>query len=279
MSGLKDTALWQVGRDAKRQAGALAFAGISRAILARPFRLIVVAGLKRSGNHVFLNWMLSQSLGPCAFWNHVAPDQYPTERHRREYRLNAVNQVPTVVLSYEDRDLTAVATGALARFLEDHAPRIRRRDLVLVLREPKNLMASRFKKWPGEYESADEADALMTLWHAYAAAALDGAPPAGWEGWQPHAVWFDALVNDASARDRLSDALDLRRGARGLDQVTNHGHGSSFDGLAGAGDPSAMQVSERWRAFSGDPAFERLFADGRAEEVAQRLAAQAVSTT
>lgn len=263
----RDNPLRRSARVLRRKAHRAGFAVASRAVLARPFRLLVVAGQKRSGNHVFLNWLLSQSPGPCAFWNHVAPDQYPTERHRREFRLNDPRQQPTVIFSYEDRALPDIFAGRLTDFLTRHEAQITDRHLCLVLRDPRNLMASRFRKWPEEHTEADRADAVTALWHAYAEAAR--APDAVAPDWGGTAVWFNAFVTDTAYRRTLSDRLGIRPGDRGLDEVTDHGHGSSFGGTAAA---PGQGVFDRWRAYEDDPAFARLFADGSLDTAADAAA-------
>ena len=69
-AGIRGTGLWQAGRSVKESLQRSFFEQITkRLILPKPFRLVVIAGQKRSGNHVFINWFLSQSHGPCSFFN------------------------------------------------------------------------------------------------------------------------------------------------------------------------------------------------------------------
>ena len=269
---LRETRAWAAGRTVKAAGERAVFALAARRILARRFRLVIVAGQKRSGNHAFINWFLSQSRGPCIFFNHVRPGQYPTERHRREFRLNDMRALPTVAFSYEDRDLSDILGGALTQFVDHHEARIESRTLCLILRDPKNLMASRFKKWPEELAEPPRADRIMAQWKDYAGIALARPPDLGFD---LTPVYYNAFITDRAYRDRISDALRIRAGDRGLDTVSNYGYGSSFDGMAATGAPGQMDIFGRWKAFEDEPRFNRLFEDAEIGALQKKLEATA----
>jgi hypothetical protein len=234
---------------------------MARRILQGPFRLVVVCGQKRAGNHVFLNWYMSQCPGVRLHYNHVAPDQYPTERHSRAVRTGATHgkdrPPPTLVLSYEDRDLQAVFDGALQTFLDAHAERITERHLVIVARDPRNLLASRFRKWPEEHRDSERLSRVLARFSDYAELVL--SPPNELHGMRFTAVLFDCLIASRSYRDGLSKRLEIGHGDRGLDEVTTHGHGSSFDGVPPKGQAKSMAVRDRWKIYAKDPVFRAVF--------------------
>ena len=266
-SGIRSTGLWRLGRLVKSAMARRAFDITCRnIILQRPFHLVVIAGQKRSGNHVFINWFLSQSHGPCAFFNHVRPQEYPTDRHRREFRLNRWSAIPTVAFSYEDRELSDIFSGELQNFIARHESQIQSRKLVLVVRDPRNLIASRFRKWPEEHGSPERADQVMAQWISYAEKALEGGIPNATFDMIP--VYYNCFVTDQAYRRQLAQKLAIRATSKGLDQVTNYGHGSSF---SGTGELDLKNIFERWRVYEEDPAFMRLFADESISDLAKRL--------
>ncbi|MEO9576780.1 MAG: hypothetical protein ABJ263_15075 [Tateyamaria sp.] len=268
-TGIKETTIWKAVRKGKaKTTGFLIGAATRHIILPRAFRLVVFAGLKRSGNHAFINWFLNQSHGPCAFFNHVPPHQYPTDRFRREFRLNNSSALPTVVFSYEDHNLSDIFNGALQDFIGHHATKIESRSACLILRDPRNLMASRFRKWPQEHLDTGKADGLVNLWKDYAVHALEGRRPD--PAFETVPVYYNHFITDAAYRTKLSQKLDIRDGVQGLDEVTSYGHGSSF---SDTNQPDMKGIFKRWEHYEADPSFQRLFADGTLCAFARRLEA------
>ncbi|UWQ23186.1 hypothetical protein [Jannaschia sp. W003] len=247
-------------RQLRRRLGDAAADAARDRFLKRPFRLLVVCGQKRSGNHLVLQWALSQRRGSCLHYNHVDPAQLPTERHRRTLHrgggVSTEDALPTLVLSYEDRDLDAVMGGGLGRFLEEAGDRVRNRDLVLAGRDPRNLLASRFRKWPHEHTDPAARARTVARFADYAPLFLD--PPETVHDMQFTPIFFDALIASRPYRDTVSDRLELRRGDRGLGEVPAYGHGSSFDGVAS--DGRSLEVDARWKAYADDPVFREVFA-------------------
>jgi hypothetical protein len=246
-----------------------------RRILGTRFRLLVVCGQKRSGNHLFLAWYAAQRRGPCLHYNHVRPDQPPTERERRTFHSGGGDGLPTLILSYEDHPLEAVFGGPLAAFLIAQGDRIAERHLVLVGRDPRNLPASRFRKWPHERDDPAAREAVLARLTEYAAPLLDA--PDTLHGMRFTPVLYDALIAARPYRDRLSDRLGIARGDAGLDAVPAYGHGSSFDGVARQAE--AMEVRDRWRAFADDPVFRDALAGPPLDDLLPRFDAAIAAGT
>ena len=253
-------------RNLKQWGTAKTLAMLQRHILARRFRLVVVTGLKRSGNHVFINWLMAQSPGHCLFRKHIARQCYPLRGGWPEMRLVGSIGMPSFVFSYEDRAKEDILRGGLADFISDHGERIVEQHLCIALRDPRHLMASRFRKWPEERADSGRSDATLALWRAHLDTARHGGAVAGFN---VVPVWYSSFVDDPDWRDELADRLRIRRGTRGLGTIPHQGHGSSF-GETGA--TPGEGVSERWRAYADDPAFARLFADGGLDEETARAA-------
>mgnify|MGYP006283075365 CR=1 FL=1 len=222
-------------------------------------RVIVVFGMKRSGNHVFINWLLAQHPGPVVFYNHVHPQEIPYHRWKREWRVNDPLKPPAIIFSYEDRDFDETFAGPLQDFLSAHAGRIAEFRTCVVMRDPRNFFASRFKKWSEEYHDGDRTRRLIDMYKLYARA-FEGGGALARHG-PVTCVRYNRLITSAEYRRELSAALGIRQGDRGLDEVPHYGHGSSFDGVALRNRAADMDVFGRWRAYAEDPVFRRIMSD------------------
>lgn len=252
-------------RPVRRRAEVVIGKALRHHIMMRRFRLIVVMGLRRSGNHVFINWLMAQSRGSCLFFNDVRPPDDPLAG-QGEMRLNRPTETPTLIVSYEDEAWPDLKRGGLEEVLRAHDDRITERKLCLVLRDPRNLMASRFRKWPELLQEPGRVDASVALWKTHAKRAMCGEADADFD---LVPVWYPAFIQERDSRDDLARTLGLRFGDRGLDEIPHYGHGSSFggtDAVPGEG------VFDRWRAYEDEPAFTRLFTDGELDAMADRLA-------
>lgn len=223
----------------------------------RPFRVLIVVGQKRSGNHAFLNWYMSQFPGISLLFNNVSTNQYPLDRHRQELRLKSLRASPVLIFSYEDETPQSVLAGQLRNFLSKHEGQIKDIRLCLVVRDPRNLIASRMKKWPEEFENPDLLSKVREAYLHNADLALS-SPPC-FDGLPFVPVFYNALISSPAYRSRLAAQLGIPDGVKGLDEVLSYGHGSSFDGQDKDGNAGDMAVFSRWQAFSDDPRFIAVF--------------------
>ena len=261
-------------RLAARNVKKLAYNGTFKILEASIFRssrirLFIIFGMKRSGNHLFINWLLSQYPGPAVFYNHVRPNQIPYRRWKREWRFNNPTRPPAIIFSYEDRDFEEVFQGPLRDFLKEYESRIVDTKICIVMRDPKNFFASRFKKWPEEHNELDRVRHLIAKYCDYALAYQGGGALACFGDATP--VSYNDLISSELYRRELAALLDVRDGMRGLDEVPRYGHGSSFDGVALHGRAEEMDVFGRWRGFADDPVFREVMADAEIAKINHAL--------
>lgn len=218
------------------------------------YEILVVFGMRRSGNHLSISWILDQVDGSAAFYNNINPDLHPFTGRMTETRLRAHNPSPRLVLSYEDVTTSRLLSRPLLDFLADrqrrHGARVR---FALILRDPYNLFASRIKKWPDRFAQAADIAAQQAIYLDHAALAANPAPI--WQDAPLIPVLYNDLVSDPATRRKLSDQLGIRQGDRGLDVVPVYGHGSSFDGRERSGTDVRDQVFSRWKEMQDDPRF------------------------
>lgn len=207
--------------------------------------------MKRSGNHAIIDWMRRQA--PALFYNNIIPIRPILEEK---------SKIPPPVDF--DRFLTGKVGGALARAfhwrkhvivnLEDHfldtvpfcnvrAPVIN----ILILRDPRNLFASRIKRG---YSSAHPAypvqpgplmDRALALWKAHAkeflgdTQTLDNRITISLESWFTNIEYRTSIISQLGFKLRDNN----------ISHVSRIGGGSSFDGVDYDGQGTRMQVLKR----------------------------------
>lgn len=282
---------------ARRTRLAQAFAGAAFHAIDRIGRydILVATGMRRSGNHAVLNWVMAQAPTACVFFNNVRATDIPYRRHVRESRIRRPRTRPLAIFSYEDLPLDQVLGGPMAELLARHAARGCGRAMALtILRDPRNMFASRMRKWPERFRTEADMERDRRLFLTIAgpeaqalqdpggkAAAGATGETAGWEetgggeetgaGLARRPVLFDRFVADRGYRDELSRFLGIGQGDRGLDEVPVYGHGSSFDGTTADGAAASMSVFSRHEEYHEDPRFRALVDDPRVRSLTARL--------
>jgi len=215
--------------------------------------LFLVHGLKRSGNHAIVNWLLGQA--PFEFFNNVIfinsilnGEPYPPKfanvdgllktRMASRYDRLVLRWTRPVMVSLEDHPLT------VSPF--ERPERLETLNL-LVLRDPRNLFASRigiarrldvpcFRTDPVSMQR------FIDLWKSYAREMLGMTAVLK----RKVCIYYNAWHSSQEYRRRISAQLGLRFSDKGLNWVSDEGGGSSFDGLQFNGKGSEMNVLNRY---------------------------------
>jgi len=232
------------------------------------YEVLVVFGMRRSGNHLALGWILDQIDGPAVFYNNINPSRPPYSARMTELRRHS-GQAPRIVLSYEDVHVAQMLSAPLTEFLtkcadQDGAP-VR---FAVILRDPYNLFASRLKKWPERFAEPDMIAHQQALYTEHAA--LARAPTPLWRSAPLVPVLYNQILTDPETRRSVADGLGIRQGDQGLDRVSVYGHGSSFDGTQAGGD-----VFARWRSQADAPQFRAVVDSPDITAAAEHLFAMA----
>lgn len=244
---------------------------LERQISARGgYEILVVFGMRRSGNHLTIGWILDQVPGNAVFYNNIRPGADPLSARMTEYRKNGAQEGHRVVLSYEDVSVDEMLQPALTDFLSErvahHGARVR---FAVILRDPLNLFASRLQKWPERFGTEAQITAQQTLYAEHAA--LAAAPAPIWRAATLVPVLYNHLLSDPATRITLADALEIQQGDRGLDRMSVYGHGSSFDGLARDSADVAQDVFSRWHSQAENPAFQAAIAHPEVAKAGETL--------
>lgn len=236
----------------------------------RSYDILVLFGMRRSGNHLAINWILGQVPGCAVFYNNIRQKVHPFDVGMREFRVRFPNTRPKIILSYEDLTAAEIMEGPLPEFLAD---RVSRHDVRVqtgvILRDPYNLFASRLKKWPERFATDTDIRRQQELYNSHAELALSPVSVFGDAPVVP--ILYNPLVADPAYREKLSHKLYIRSGSMGLDEVPLYGHGSSFDGYQTQGADVRAGVFDRWRSSSNDPKFRAVTADKHVQKTALTL--------
>jgi hypothetical protein len=251
--------------------------GLARTVVdrSRNHEILIVFGLRRSGNHVVINWIKEQTDGSVVFCNNINPDRSPFSARMKEFRLRARNRSARIILSYEDicPDRLLSSAPLLSVLQDSKAARVR---FALVLRDPYNLFASRLRKWPERFAD-DDAISAQTALYAEHARLVQQAEPI-WRDAPLVPILYNDLIRDPATRSRVAEALGIRDGDRGLETVPVYGHGSSFDGTDRQVAAMRNQVFTRWREMETDPTFQEVIANRNLQQIGETLFGMAAPT-
>jgi len=258
----------------------------------------LVAGLRRSGNHAIINWIESQCTGSGCYLNNLRlgenpyryiysllsskPERrdkfivdefskqsfYQGEPGRERLRLDALgigSKKDYLIHSYEDYSIkklvNEVSENRRLRFFGASQEIFD----ILILRDPFNLMASRYHS--GRFDLQGWETNILDIWLEHAKEFL------GETQYLRHRVCvnYNQWSEDESYRRLLSDQLNLRFTDEGFNSVPDFGGGSSFDRERYNGSASKMKTEDRWKRFSDDETFRRYFGDRRILAYASKI--------
>lgn len=199
-------------------------------------RLLLLYGMKRSGNHAFIEWIKAN--GNVAFFNNIVriervlrgesplPEPIPFERW-----LDRKSRVPLLARARVMNKDVLVSFEDLEPNWQRFSTVPKRTSSILILRDPFNLFSSRirarhsFNVMAFSPPPSPIFHRMIDLWKMHARAFL-GESSQGVDV----PVYFDRWFESGEYRRQIADRLGIRNSDAGLNVVTRHGYGSSFDG-------------------------------------------------
>lgn len=222
-----------------------------------------IFGLRRSGNHAIINWIVANGESLVYFHNdlqrmgvfQIEPDYLPAfdaTTHVTPARF--FQNIDSAVISFENRtldffrDQSDIYLGSLNERFRSVTVR-----KIIVIREYYNFMASIYMcmlnghDWVRTRGGDISKTNLMSLyWRDYVERGLD--PDS-----QFRLVDYDRWCKAPGYRNELANQLDFENRDVGVDQVSPYGLGSSFHGVTDTAKNFA--VSERWKTFADNDEF------------------------
>tara|TARA_Y100000588_G_scaffold310177_1_gene335560 strand:+ start:883 stop:1782 length:900 start_codon:yes stop_codon:yes gene_type:complete len=235
--------------------------------------------MKRSGNHAIASWLICQ-MDCVKYHNHPDSPFYisidrpsPREEYfikvsdghiawKKETKLNIPysaslkkftdyysieNILPSTISKFDIQELKKRKVGfELSNY-----------DVILILRDPFNLIASRLQN---QRKNKSYVLEVPELWKKYAQEFL---------GQTNYLSKFPKIINinynhwfsSIEYRRSISNQLGLKFTDKGLNIVSKYGSGSSFEKLDLDGKAQNMEVLYRWDTFKNDEKYLSMFQD------------------
>lgn len=231
-----------------------------------PSKTVFAHGLKRSGNHAVINWVLEQS--DLAFFNNAIPvkailkgkKKWPRQcNYQRWLKHQALGQsIKNFDRSFykkaviENRVLVSFEDIGLDFHLFKQQPG--NSTNLLILRDPRNLFASRIKKafsreWLEVYPRQNNQfmQRALKLWKQHANEALGQSSYLE----RPVVVFFDAWISSRDYREATARDLGMKvLSEQSLEKTASYGGGSSFSKQSY--DSTAAEVLNRSANLDGE---------------------------
>lgn len=228
------------------------------ALLGKRFeRVIIVCGLRRSGHHAVINWIVNglkagethitydariyigwSTMGKAVHLNDVKLHPDPRFLAHVLRSVRRLRRASFLIVSYEDVPLDG-------RIMNHHLA-AGATDTVLVRRSVPNLVASRLEV-RHRMEDDATADYQMPLDDGFFAACIDHVAD---HGPSVVVIRFDDFVSSDEYRDAMARRLGLQTDAPG--DITIPAGGSSFTGRSVV--PSPSDLRSRWQQVDWPPA-------------------------
>ena len=251
---------------------------------------IRVVAQRRSGHHAIVNWIRHQIEGRYCFLNNCGVDGNPFVRCQKASSLfnttllehswafwdreasGRLSKKGTLIYNYEDKSLQDVTSEDFERHRTEWLGMSDRQSDILILRDPFNLMASRFRWIDGcgfEFKIQDFEE-MIALWKEHAREFVGETSHLSAKVLISYNQWF---CNQEYRQD-ISRQLGLEWNDQGLNEVAKWGPTvaqGSFNGLKYDGQASKMKVLERWKEFQENPQYLQLLNDEEIFELSSKI--------
>lgn len=230
-----------------------------------------LSGMRRSGNHAVINWVLKQLHGATCYNNNMGPFHPPENTIIKKIKFRGFSKF-NLLVSLEDK----WCKDAFLNYDFFKFGKSRQKYNVLILRDPYNMFASRWV-WKDEFgilfrEDLEHQKMIIEIWKEHARTYIQ------WQNGQEFlncgkgiAINYNRWFRDKKYRNEIANQLGLRFTDAGKEDITNYGHGSSFDGRDLHKQASNLKVLERWKGTIDDPKYRMLFEDVELRELARSI--------
>jgi len=264
---------------------------------------IAVFGIKRSGNHAVIFWLLHHlgrhtvhlndvtSESPydsCTkinvkglpvwrckpdikyLYRHVSRRQGVVEYSKKDEAvdwrfLRDFTPKDCLVLSFENRLLE---DEAYARFVQSHDLQVgcsEKRYRVVILRDAFNLFAS-LRRAP--FVTAEDIATCVEVYKQYAELFLSADRQ---QALNVICANYNEWFVSSDYRIELARQFGVTLDGAPFQDVSSIGGGSSFDGTSMDGRAQEMKVLERWKVCRDDPSYRAIFKDSRLVELSEAI--------
>lgn len=254
---------------------------------------VTVFGIKRSGNHAIIHWLL-QLLGDQTVHLNDVTGESPYESCReinakglpmwsckwdiknffrlfsrntpvieysmRDRRVNwnfihRFSPKDALILSYENCSLEEAVYSAFLQQHDIHVGKSYQQYRVIILRDAFNLFASLHR---ATFMTPEDMVRCVELYKEYAEVFLSTAKQA-----ESNAICvkYNDWVSSPEYRIRLARKFGIESDGGPFLKVPSIAGGSSFEGMTKDGRAQGMKVFERWKVYWDDPVYRSIFQD------------------
>jgi hypothetical protein len=209
--------------------------------------MILVFGIRRSGNHLISDWLIHQYLDPCFQAMNVQLDFFYF-LDDCETKCSLYN---CALFGIEEHPVSAVDIA-----YSKNAQTVRK---VVILRDPYNLFASRIKHYKLFEAPLFNGPFATYNWVGYANYFLN----------QPEnvvCISYNHFITDKNYREQITEKLGVDlNSAKDLKYMnsvdSSISGGSSFDGKRYDGAGAQMKITQRWEYYKDNANYRALFTD------------------
>ena len=217
-----------------------------------PFKkLFIIFGIRRSGNHAIIPWLINQlGVDKCHFINSADPAFFKYHNNSlycdESSKVSLSNPPENLIISYENWDPSLYPFSYNSAFGgETHC--------LLILRDFANTAASIAK---GAHD--DPAFSYRFRIRDFPDQWVDYAETIKRQHPFLKPLLFNKWVSEEAYRSAILKQCNIPEQPANLDHVSNIGGGSSFDGVTLNGKARAMNVLSRWTTMQEDRFFQFL---------------------
>lgn len=219
-------------------------------------------GLRRSGNHAIIKWILHHYPGFSVHYNDINNSETPLDVYYIIYRWKL--GLPAIACTYEDMQINDfLSRKNIFKKTFNHFN-------ILIIRDPFNLFASRYA-WKTEEghkfrTSIDYRIKVIALWKDHAKSFL------GWSNNSTNCITinYNRWCLDLDYQKKKLKSLKIpAKKINQLYQIPNFGYGSSFTGIKPI--RNKKQFTQRFLSLKENPNFMDIFHDKEIFELSKPI--------
>lgn len=226
--------------------------------------------MMRAGGHAIIQWIAEHVTDGLVVFNNLNPEKIIMDHRTTPWTFGLPSRIPHFESrgrkwEWVYRQFDKMATDPIECFLysyEDRNPELFCDEIitpqikVVVIRDPYNWLASRLKGFGGIFPQRawHTEPNPIGMWKKHARIAIDKP-----EGYLP--VLYNQWFSSKEYRISLSEKLGLEHTDKGLEQISGHGGGSSFDGMTFDSQAQQMDVLSRWKEYADNTEYRQYFDD------------------
>lgn len=220
-----------------------------------------IVGMRRSGNHAIINWLMSQNECFVHFCNDVRTNRHPITALTKETRNKSAfsgSLKKKFIYSFENTRVSAIESYPTELSWEGNS--INKKTIVII-RDPFNLFASMFMRdnWQGELMRSDEnyRKEIVSIWKENVKTCIDKK-----DSEKFLCINYNLWATSKEYRQSLCTFLKIPFNDNGFREKPDYGGGSStLNAVLSKEQTGKTSVLTRWESYMDNTVFRSIFTD------------------